>query len=161
MLMPLKIAAPPDAARDVVPPSNAPEVPVPVVIATAIVFVAVDTVFPSMSCTRTTGAGEIAVFTDVLVGFTEKASFDAEPDVRTTVFEIALVNPVLLNDSVRVPFVPRNMRLLNVARPDALVVTAVVPLSVPPPLKMVTFTDTPLSESGLPFASSSSTTGDP
>jgi hypothetical protein len=75
--------------------------------------------------------------------------------VTDTFADVAVVNEVALNRSVRVPAVPPIERLENVATPFALVVAVAVPLSVPPPLAIVAVTTTFACDTGLFDASTS------
>ena len=63
-----------------------------------------------------------------------------------------------MNCRVRAPTVPVMARLVKVARPEALVLTVVVPPSVPPPEAIAAVTDT-TADTGFPEASRSCTVG--
>lgn len=69
-----KLATPPLAGLVVVPPSVAPLVPVPLVIATVMPCVAPGTVFPKPSCTVISTGGGIFAPAVALVGWPVKAS---------------------------------------------------------------------------------------
>src|SRR6266403_3331681 len=81
----LKVAVPPLGVAAVVPPSVAPDVPVPLVIDKAnvelLLAVPLITRFPKMSCTCTTTAGVMVAFTAVFEGWAKKTSFDAPASV--------------------------------------------------------------------------------
>jgi hypothetical protein len=55
------------------------------------------------------------------------------PALRFTVLDVTLIPPALANRSVRGPTRPVIFKFVNVARPDAFVVTIVVPPIDPPP----------------------------
>jgi hypothetical protein len=58
--------------------------------------------------------------------------------------DVAADNPGAVKVKVRSPAVPVMERLVNVARPLALVVAVVVPPNVPPPVAIAAVTTTPV-----------------
>ena len=125
------VATPATALTVVVPPSVLP----PGFAASAIVtaLVAVVTVLPAPSRTRTVGAGVMANPAVTVVGCCTNSSAVAVPGVSAMEVDTSLVRPAEVKDSVRAPMVPVMIRLLKVATP-ATAATVGVPVSVPPPV---------------------------
>src|SRR6185503_11071622 len=69
--------------------------------------------------------------------------WSAVPTVIVMVPDVAAVRDPDVKLRVRFPVVPVILRLLNVARPLALVVAVIVPPSVPPPLAIAAVITTP------------------
>jgi hypothetical protein len=73
--------------------------------------------------------------------------------------DVTWVSPGEVNRIVLAPTVPLIARLVNVASPDASVLTVNVPSSVPPPVAITAVTGIPLCETGLLLTSRSWITG--
>src|SRR5512143_3634593 len=99
MLRLLNVATPATAGLLTVPPSCAPAVPVPVVMA-ALTLADEAVRLPLASRIRTVTAGEIVAPPVVAVGCCPNASFAAAPTVMLKLPEVALLSPV--DEAVRV-----------------------------------------------------------
>ncbi len=152
---PANVASPAALVLIVATPPNAPP---PVRIA-AVTDTTPDTAFPEASRTWTVGCcAKLAPLAADAEGCSTIVNWVAAPAVMLTAEEAIGVKPPLVNCSVRDPTVPVTGRLVKVARPAALVLTVVVPPSVPPPDRIAAVTDT-VPDTGFPEASSTCTVG--
>ena len=153
MLSVEKVATPPTAATVVVPDSDAPAVPFPVVSATVTAPVNAVTTFPSESSWLTCTAGEIAVPATAVPGCTVKASRDAPPGRMLKAWLVAVRLPVDACSRYPVPTLSM-LRSANVATPSTAD-CVVVPCNVPLPglVLMASVTGSAKVETVLPDAS--------
>ncbi len=124
------MATPPTAGRTSVPESVAPPGFAAKVIVTSPVNAGVG--LPNASCAATTTAGAIVVFTGVAVGWTVNARSAGAPGVMSNAADVASVSAPDDATSVYPTAAVSMKRSLKVATPSTAL-TAVVPLSVPPP----------------------------
>ena len=152
---PANVANPAALVLIVATPPNAP----PPVKIDAVTDTTAATGFPDASRTWTVGCcAKLAPLAAEADGCVTMVNWVAAPAVMPTADEVAGVTPALVNCKVRDPTVPVMAKSVKVAKPEALVLTVVVPPSVPPPEAIAAVTDT-AADTGFPDASRSCTVG--